>query len=399
MSNKVLFLSPQLPYPPISGGTIKSWKLAEYLNDHHDMYPAYFLKNEDASHEPEFLERLSLTAYYSEPIEVPRSPLNLIKSNLQGIPLNLFRNKSAAFKHHIDSIASRFDTIFIDHYEMYQYVPADFKGAIILHQHNCEYLMWDRFAEVERNLLKKLALRNQAWRIKHYERTICNQSDAVLAAPNDIEELQKIGATDTKYYETYHLGDESLLEAPDLQFDTSEEAILFVGTLTWEANVDGLLWFLEEAWAELKARHPKLKFYIIGKNPDARIVQLVSSLSEDVILTGFVEDLEPYFQRSRVFVSPLRFGSGIKVKVMNALYRGVPTSTTSVGAEGIALKHREHIMIDDEIKGMVDSIDELLRDADLWGKLAGASRQLARRKYTWDAVMKIVRQAIEESQV
>ena len=399
MSKKVLFLSPQLPYPPISGGTIKSWKLAEYLNEHYNMYPAYFLKNEDAAHEAEFLERLGLTAHYSESIDVPRTPLNLIKSNLQGIPLNLYRNKSAAFKKHIDTISSGFDTIFIDHYEMYQYVPEGYRGSVILHQHNCEYLMWDRFAQVERNPLRKLALRNQAWRIKQYERRICNKSHAVLAAPNDIEELQKIGATGTKYYETYHLGDESLLASPDLRFDDSEEAILFVGTLTWEANVDGLLWFLEEAWNALKQRHPALKFYIVGKNPDPRIIQVVKTLASDIELTGFVEDLEPYFRKSRVFVSPLRFGSGIKVKVMNALYRGIPTSTTSVGSEGIALKHREHIMINDDMKGMIDSIDELLKDRQVWQKLAAASRQLARDKYTWDAVMQIVRQSIEENQV
>lgn len=391
---KILFLSPQLPYPPYSGGVIKSWKLIEHLSKKHEVYAAYFLKNDDADHEAEMLSKVQLAGHYSEAIDVPRTAMNLIKSNLKRIPLNLYRNKSKKFKEATKQIAEDCDLIFVDHYEVFQYVPKKFKGRVVLHQHNCEYLMWDRFAKVESSMLKKSALKNQAWRIKKYEKKICNKSDVVLAAPNDIDELQQIGATKTKYMETYHLGDGKLLDAPALHFSNSENALLFVGTLTWEANVDGLLWFLKEGWQALKAKQPDLKFYIVGKNPDQRIVEQVKTLGEDVVLTGFVEDLEPYFQKCRVFVSPLRFGSGIKVKVMNAMYRGIPTVTTSVGAEGLAVKHGQELMINDEMPAFVESTDKLLNEQATWATLSKKSRALANEKYTWDAVMKIVDESL-----
>ena len=395
MSKKILFLSPQLPYPPYSGGVIKSWKLVEFLSAKYELYVAYFLKNEDADYEEEFLEKVALAGYYSERIDVPRSPVNLIKSNLKGMPLNLYRNLSKKFATKTAEIAKQCDVIFVDHYEVFQYVPSNFKGRVVLHQHNCEYLMWDRFAKVEKNLIKRLALKNQAWWIKNYERSICNQSDVVLAAPNDIEELKLIGGTDTNYLETYHLGDEKLLAAPELEFEKTEEALLFVGTLTWEANVDGLIWFLQEGWAKLKDKHANLKFYIVGKNPDPRIVELASVAGNDIVLTGFVEDLEPYFQKCRVFVSPLRFGSGIKVKVMNAMYRGIPTVTTSVGAEGMAVENKIHLMIEDEMDKFCTSISELINTRDTWQKLRKNSRALAKKKYTWEAVMEIVEESVE----
>jgi len=393
---KILFLTPQLPYPPVSGGTIKSWKLIEFLSQEYEVFIAYFLKGEDPIHNTDFVEKVELAGYYHEGIEIPRTALNLIRSNLSGIPLNLYRNRSNSFKHKVHEVSKDYDVIFVDHYEMYQFVPKDFKGKVVLHQHNCEYLMWDRFAKVERSIPKKLALLNQAWWIRNYEKKICNESDCVLAAPNDIDELQKIGATDTKYYETFHLGDESLLTGDPLLFDDTEKALLFVGTLTWEANVDGLIWFLQEGWPILKAKHPELKFYIIGKHPDPRIVQLVEQLGTDVVLTGFVKDLEPYFQKCRVFVSPLRFGSGIKVKVMNAMYRGIPTVTTSVGAEGLEVVHREHMMIDDDMHGYINSVDALINERDLWWTLHHDSRALARKKYTWASVLSIVKQSIED---
>lgn len=395
MSKKVLFLSPQLPYPPFSGGVIKSWKLSEFLSNEYEVIAAYFLKNEDAENEVEFLSKVNLAGHYSEKIDVPRTLGTFIKSNLKGIPLNLYRTLSDKFKRETERLSKDCDVIFVDHYEVFQYVPNDFKGRVILHQHNCEYIMWDRFAAVEKNFFKKIALRNQAWRIKNYERKICNQSDVVLAAPNDIEELKLIGANDTKYLETYHLGDEALLADPPLNYSDSEEALLFVGTLTWEANVDGLLWFLQEGWEELKKLHPNLKFYIVGKNPDPRIINLVEEIGKDIILTGFVEDLEPYFKKSRVFVSPLRFGSGIKVKVMNAMYRGIPTATTSVGAEGMAIENGKHLMVEDNMKDYVKSISLLLSDQSKWKVLSSRSRALANEKYTWEAVLSIVKDAVE----
>jgi glycosyltransferase involved in cell wall biosynthesis len=186
-----------------------------------------------------------------------------------------------------------------------------------------------------------------------------------------------------------------LLAAPPLQFETTELALLFVGTLTWEANVDGLVWFLEQGWQPLKQKFPELKLYIIGKNPDNRIVVLKEKLGADVVLTGFVEDLEPYFQKCRAFISPLRFGSGIKVKVMNAMYRGIPTITTSVGSEGLAIKTSHHLMVNDDMESYVKSVATVLTDKDKWEELSTASRQLANEKYTWDSVLNIVKRAIE----
>jgi polysaccharide biosynthesis protein PslH len=120
---KLLFLSPQLPFPPVSGGVIKSWRLTEYLNEHYELSLATFLKNDDSIHVEEFLTKVPVKKYYFEAIDVPRTPLNLVKSNLMFIPLNLFRNRSEKFRKNIVSLVAEADYIFVDHYEMFQYVP------------------------------------------------------------------------------------------------------------------------------------------------------------------------------------------------------------------------------------------------------------------------------------
>src|SRR5690606_6132671 len=89
---KVLFLSPQLPYPPISGGVIKSWRLVEFLSQKYELTLATFLKNDEKKDVDTFLSKVQLKKYFFEPIDIPRSALNLIKSNLLLQPLNLYRN-------------------------------------------------------------------------------------------------------------------------------------------------------------------------------------------------------------------------------------------------------------------------------------------------------------------
>lgn len=391
----ILFISPQLPYPPISGGVIKSWRLVDFLSQKYRLSVATFLKNEEEKDLAEFKSKVNLEDTYFEPIDIPRTSLNLIKSNLLLQALNLYRNRSKEFAKNIQTLIDSSDAIFVDHYEMFQYVPKDYKGKVILHQHNCEYLIWERFSELESNPIKKIALKNQAFWIRNYEKQICNRANTILAAPNDINELVKIGAQREKFYETYHLGDAELLDLTPLKWSQSENAILFIGTLTWEANIDGVIYFLKDVWPKILTKNPEIKFYIVGKNPDQRIIQIANEYP-NVILTGFVTDLEDYYSKCKVFISPLRFGSGIKVKVMNALYRGIPTVSTSIGAEGLAVENEVSMMITDDSQKFADDILLLMSNENLWTTISVNSRKLAIDVYTWEAVFEKVVDAIEK---
>ncbi|MDB5227734.1 MAG: glycosyl transferase [Bacteroidota bacterium] len=395
MSKKILFLTPTLPYPPVSGGVIKSNKVVNFLSEHYDLSIACILKNDDAKHVGEFLKTIRLSHFISQELHIARSAKNLVLSALQGISLNLFRNKSSILKNKIKGIANEYDAIFCDHYVMFQYIPQNFKGRIILHEHNCEYLIWKRFSHLENNFSKQMALTDQARRIKKYEQQICKKSDVILAAPNDINELVKIGADPDKFVETYHLGDDQLLEAPELNFDDTEKSLLYIGTLSWEANIDGLLWFLKDIWKLIVPQHHDTKLYIVGKNPDARLKEIAARDSR-IVLTGFIDDVEPYFKKSRVFITPLRFGSGIKVKVVNALYRGIPCVTTPIGAEGLKVIDGEHVFIKKDPEEFAHAIDILLTDKNVWKEMSVNARKIANQYYTWNYVLENIVKAIED---
>ncbi len=382
----LLFLTPELPYPPVSGGRIKSWKLVEFLGARYALTVACALKGDDESHLTAFRERAQLRELITEPVKIPRSAKALLNSYRQGIPLNVYRTHSAALRQRIAAIADAHDIIFCDHYEVFQYLPPDYRGQVILHEHNAYFLMWQRYAQSGANPLMRLASYLEYWRVRRYELNACRRADLVFASPNDIDSLAAAGAERDKCRVTYHLGDESTFNQPPLEYAATGADLLYVGTLTWEANIDGLLWFFADVWPHIKRQQPATRLRIAGKNPDPRLLAAAAG-DPAVEFLGFVPDLEPLFRRSRVFIAPLRFGAGIKVKVLSGMGRGLPTVTTSVGSEGLEARHMRHAAITDQAGDMVQAILTLLTDRAAWELMARESRALIQEKYTWERML------------
>lgn len=379
---KILFLSTQLPYPPKSGGTIKSWNYLKDLTRRYQVSLACLLKGDDEEFIPDFQKNISLEGQLYFPLNLKRSALTLLRSYF-GFPcLNVYRNYSKEFEQKVGQLSLGHDLIIVDHYEVFQYIPNNFRGKVVLHTHNAEFMLWQRMADLEKNPIKKWLLMLEAKRVKNYEIKLMRQADLVYATPSDIDIYQKHHFDVSRHRPTFHLGNEELLALPKIDFEATELAFTFVGTLTWEPNIDGICWFLKEVWPKIMQKHAKAKLYIIGKSPDQRI-QSAAMQDQSVVFTGFVKDLEQFFQKTRIYIVPLRFGSGMKVKVLEGLYRGIPMVTTPVGAEGLKLKHREETMIADDAVAFSAACLELVENRILWETLSRKSRVIASEKYTW----------------
>jgi glycosyltransferase involved in cell wall biosynthesis len=379
---KLLFITPELPYPAQSGGKVKSLKLLQALAESYDVTLACPLKMDDAKYVEEFHAISPCRAHLHQTVHVPRTPVNLVMSHIRGVPLNVYRTHSHQLQADIASVAPEHDIVFLDHYEVYPYLPAEYQGLTVYHAHNAYFKMWERYAQLPGNLAMRAAAYIEARRVRKYEAAVATSTDLTFAAPNDALELTRAGVPAGQLHETFHLGDDQQLELPELRYADTAKKLMYVGFLGWEPNSQGLLWFIEEVWPQLVQRHPGLLFDIVGKNPDQRLQQAVAP-HPGISLKGFVPDLQEIYRDSRVSVAPLLFGSGMKVKVLDAMARGMPTVTTSVGAEGIDLKPGKHLLVADDPSAMAASIDRLLTDEQLWQQLQHNSRALISERYTW----------------
>jgi glycosyltransferase involved in cell wall biosynthesis len=150
-------------------------------------------------------------------------------------------------------------------------------------------------------------------------------------------------------------------------------------------NYDAALYFYHKIFPYIKQKCPDITFYVVGNHPLPKLKRLESN--RDIVVTGHVPETRPYFAQSAVFVSPLRGGSGIQVKNLEAMAMGVPVVTTSVGAAGIEAKVGHDLIVADEPKEFASKVIQLLDDLELRQQIGQNGRRLVEEKYNWPDVV------------
>ncbi len=158
---------------------------------------------------------------------------------------------------------------------------------------------------------------------------------------------------------------------------------MFVASMSWAANVEGIHFLLDEVWPRLIAVRPRLKAVIIGRNPPAALAEKVKERGLAVTLTGFVDDIRTYVARSDVYVIPLFVGSGTRIKAFEAMAMGRPVVSTTLGVEGLDVVDNETFLRADNAEEFCTAILRLLDDASLRHRIATAARRLMEARFSW----------------
>lgn len=148
--------------------------------------------------------------------------------------------------------------------------------------------------------------------------------------------------------------------------------LLFIGGYEHPPNVDAVLWFTTEVLPRIRDRLP-VRLFCLGSLPPSSIRDLQSP---DIIVTGQIRDVSPWFRRARIMVAPLRYGAGVKGKVGHAMSAGLPVVTTPIGAEGIGIVDGIHALVRGDAEEFADAVVRLYRDPALWDSIASAARLL-----------------------
>lgn len=169
--------------------------------------------------------------------------------------------------------------------------------------------------------------------------------------------------------------------------------ILFVGNFRHRPNVDAVLYFLEEIFPLVLKDLPEARFFVVGAYPTDEIS---ARHSENVVVKNFVPDVEPLFEKTRVFVAPLRYGAGMKGKIGQALSFGLPTVATRVGAEGMNLTDEREVLIADEPRDFARQICRVYRDAALWQTLSDAGFDFIEENFSPEVIEEKIQGALQK---
>ena len=235
----------------------------------------------------------------------------------------------------------------------------------------------------------------ESQRFKYLEFKLFANVDVILTPRNYEEGIIRESFPEKKVYTIppFFYGFSSEDNKVESDF-AKREGIIFLGGFDHPPNVDAVLWFAKEIFPRVKKQLPDVIFTVAGSNPPQEILALQNV---DLCVTGYVPDLGPLFEKSRVFVAPLRYGAGVKGKIINSMVSGVPVVTTSIGDEGLNLSEGQEALITDDPEVFAAKTVELYTNQALWERLAKNALAYVQRHFSSEKAQQLMQDILSFS--
>jgi GT2 family glycosyltransferase/MoaA/NifB/PqqE/SkfB family radical SAM enzyme len=255
------------------------------------------------------------------------------------------------------------------------------------------YLREHRHYELDNNPLHL----NESKRVKKLEFELFSKADVILTPSTYEERVIKESFPHKEVFTIpnhfYDFPPES--DKPGVDF-SQREGILFLGGYDHLPNVDAVFWFVKEIFPRVREQLPEVTFTVAGSNPPPEILLLQN---EGIRVTGYIPDLGPIFEKSRVFVAPLRFGAGVKGKIITSMMYGVPVVTTGTGNEGFDLADGQEALIADAPETFAAKVVELYSNKSLWDHLAQGAQTYVRRHFGAEKARQLIQTVLGATRI
>ena len=395
---RILFIAPRLPLPADTGGKIRTFNLIKQAAKTHKMDLVCFsFDANDAIYVRELLELdISVT-------RVPAREPNLVQKIRSVLfasePYSITKYYSKKMEEAIKRLAheNSYDMIHFDHIHMTHYDEFFDGQACLVDEHNVEYKILERCADVERSLIKKKLFMDQSRKMKRFEaKKIGSFSACSAVSDEDGRVLTRLTDNIKTIYTLPNGVDTEYFQSPVTRHRSPEEdAVVFTGSMDWLPNDDAAVYFCEDILPRVWTISPDTKFYIVGKGPSDRLKNLAND-EPRIVLPGRVDDVRAFMAKSKVFVVPLRIGGGTRLKILEAMSMEKAVVSTSIGAEGIDYTEDANIVLADRPEVFAQKVVSLFADDEKRGALGAAGRKLVLEKYDWNIVGKKLNRIYED---
>ena len=378
---KVLQICNKPPYPPVDGGTMAMNSITQgllregcevkVLAVETDKHPADMAKIPE-----DYRDR---TRFEAEYIDLGIKPLEAAVAMLCGESYHVRRYRSEAFAKRLRSILEQeeFDVIHMESPFLTPYLPlirSLSKAKVVLRAHNVENIIWKRVAESTPHGLRRWYLKHLSLTLRAYELEHINDYDGVVCITrNDADYFKQNGCR--RPVTAIPFG----VEPEECMGVTVEPASLFhIGAMDWMPNRESIEWLLDEVWPVVHREVPQAHLYLAGRKMPERWMH---AAIDGVSVVGEVPDAGYFIAGKQINVVPLRSGSGIRVKIIEAMAAGKAVVTTSVGAQGIEYTDGENLLIADTPEQFARQIKRLVDDQDYCAKVGEAAARLVAEQY------------------
>jgi sugar transferase (PEP-CTERM/EpsH1 system associated) len=374
---KILMALPRFPYPLYKGDMLRAYYQIIELSRKNELYIACLTEDKN------FAKYLPQITPFCAAIEVTPLPkkrifMNALRGFFHPAPFQVNYFYSPEIKKKISSIIEKYgiDVCYVQLIRMA--LNIDFK-------HNCLFYLdfMDCFsAGMEKrtlhgNLLSQFFFKWEAQKVKTFETAIAQYFDGYSVISDADKKLFSPTFREKICVVPNGIPQEFLNFRPSPQKDID---LIFTGNMSYAPNILAALYLVKKIIPLLNKPYPNLKVYLVGANPAPKIKALASN---NIIVTGFVNDIKPFLGRSKIFVAPLFIGSGLQNKLLEAMATELPVLTTPLAAEALNAQNFSELIICQNPQEFAAAIEKLLTEPQLAQKIGGNAKNFIQKKYNW----------------
>jgi glycosyltransferase involved in cell wall biosynthesis len=381
---KALQICNKSPYPAKEGGPIAMNAVTQLLQKQgYEVKilavntPKYFVSTEEV--DADYQQQTAIEwIWVDNRVKVYSAFVSLLKNSSYHV--DRFESKEFAAK--ITEILSgeKFELVVLETVYLSVYVDVIrncFSGRLVLRAHNVEHLIWERIAKNTFFGLKKLYLSLLARQLKSFEKSVISRYDEIWCiSAQDMQWFENQNRNKLVKLVPFCIKNENISNKT-INYQCNN--LFFLGSMDWYPNKEGVVWFLDNAWAAIHQKYPDLSFRIAGRNIPPHWKQLNYS---GVEIVGEVENAADFLEENGVLVVPLWSGSGVRIKIIEAMAMGKVIITTSLGLEGINAIHKQHVLLANTANEFVDAVTFCLQQPEQCQAIAENARQFIRENHT-----------------
>lgn len=385
---KCLFITTQFPYPLDNGGKIGAYNGLSVVSANYDVTVLSFCEEMQYVNEGiNFFENKLPNVHFEKPIEhdihIRKKPFKMLEVLLKGylfavpyVAEKFFDKKMLRLIDYEFNQNIFFDIVFIDYLNMgeyLRYIQRKYSGnysKIIIKDHNKEFEIVKQ-AALNVSGLKRLVL-DREWKLtEKYERKCIKDADIAFSVCYENTLFLK-GINNQAYTML------PTFEMLPARHKKDTHNILYIGNLSWEANIGGLKWFVDEVMPIVLQNIPDAKLTVVGSGSN----EFLFSGYKYVEYLGYVKDVSHIYDDKSVFIVPLFEGSGIRIKILEAFNHEIPVVSTSIGCDTIGAKNRKEILIADDKNNFAKNIEELLLNSKINAEVTYNAKMFLKTHYS-----------------
>lgn len=384
---KILMLTPYMPYPPSSGGQVRSYNLIKHLSKSHDIHLVALVKNDEEKQYQKNLKKYCSEIHVCKRSESAWTLSNILKSVFGKFPFLVVRNYSPEAEERVKQLLSteQFDLIHAETFYIMPHIPKT-SIPIFLVEQTIEYKVYQHFVNQIPIPFIRPFFYPDIYKLIFWEKSFWKKANFVGAVSEADEE--KMHQLVPKLQTTIipNAAGEDLLEIYKLH-KNPKPIFLYIGNYSWLQNVEGAQILIKHIFPLIKKEIPEARCIIAGQGAHDKIGAVTSPGIEIIdIASSDTQKVVDVFSHGSIFLAPLEGPGGTRLKILGAMAAGMPVVSSKTGVSGLEVQHGKHVYIAHTYAEFAKYAIALLRDPKKYTDMRQQARKLIDDVYSWNSV-------------